>query len=69
MKKGGLLERIVKSRIGICETCSFRLDIGSELGYGCEVHDKLILKDFPPYFQENNPCPDWEKKEAKEVEV
>lgn len=59
MKKGGLLERITKK--GICDTCENRIDIGSELGYGCEVHDKLILKNFPPYHG-NHTCTDWERR-------
>lgn len=60
MKKGGLLERITKSKEGICDTCGNRVDIESEFGYGCEVHDKLILKNFPPYHG-NFKCTDWKK--------
>lgn len=62
MKKSGLLERITKKQEGICDTCGNRIDIGADLGYGCEAHDKLILKNFPPYHG-NCKCADWKERE------
>lgn len=65
MKPGGLLESIVKAKepkTGICENCGNLIDIGSEFGYGCEAHDKLILANFPPYYNQNHKCKDWKER-------
>lgn len=60
MKKGGLLERIIEDDKGVCKTCGHVVDIGSNIGYGCEAHDKLILAAIPPA-SGNQKCKEWIK--------
>ncbi|OYP20994.1 hypothetical protein CG709_08125 [Lachnotalea glycerini] len=63
MKKGGLLERFTKKQDGVCATCANLIDIDSELAYGCEAHDKFILKAFPPYHTARTKGKDWKVRE------
>lgn len=55
MKRSSVLDEIrAKQRERVCRNCQFFTNTGNVLG--CEYSGKLILKDYVPYSNANNPC-------------
>lgn len=54
----GMLEEYKARMQGVCATCDHVVQLNYSMLIGCEVRDKFILPNYPPY-SGTHKCPNW----------